>query len=387
MRVLCVPIAERGHVNPMAPTLRRLVELGHDVIVGSDADIRTWLPANITMHTMTATSAHPRIGRGAPFAALLRDPAQLSSWVEQLLIDGVDAQLPQVQDAIASVRPDVVVADPMHYATVIACQQAKLPWVALSSSLNPVTPDDWSAPLLTTLSRLHHRRTALFTSRGLDVPVFRVADAISPWLTIAFTTPRYAGGIAGVELVGAPFDDRDLDVSTATMPDPPTAYVSFGSQAFHQPALFERVFACCQQRGWRIIASVGDLVDDQAFVANAPPNAVLHRYAPQLDILPHVEVVVTHGGANSVVESLWFGKPMVMLPLCNDQPLQARFAQRAGVAVVVDASGGDVDPHELECAFNDVHRCAPAAAAMAIELRQAGGPDRAAKLVAKLGNA
>jgi UDP:flavonoid glycosyltransferase YjiC (YdhE family) len=57
---------------------------------------------------------------------------------------------------------------------------------------------------------------------------------------------------------------------------------------------------------------------------------------PQLEVLAHADVMITHGGANSVIEALAHGVPLLVSPICNDQFHQAELVQRAGFGRVLD---------------------------------------------------
>ena len=52
------------------------------------------------------------------------------------------------------------------------------------------------------------------------------------------------------------------------------------------------------------------------------------NWVPQNDLLadPRVRLFVSHGGLNSVVESVYHAKPLLVFPLVWDQPLNAATA-------------------------------------------------------------
>eukprot|EP01127_Copromyxa_protea_P014140 TRINITY_DN3899_c0_g1_i2.p1 TRINITY_DN3899_c0_g1~~TRINITY_DN3899_c0_g1_i2.p1 ORF type:complete len:186 (-),score=42.90 TRINITY_DN3899_c0_g1_i2:70-627(-) len=50
-----------------------------------------------------------------------------------------------------------------------------------------------------------------------------------------------------------------------------------------------------------------------------------------LQVLPHVDVFLTHGGANSFNEALYLGKPLIVIPFFGDQLGNAQVAEDVGV--------------------------------------------------------
>lgn len=83
-----------------------------------------------------------------------------------------------------------------------------------------------------------------------------------------------------------------------------------------------------------LILAVGRNQDPEQF-GPQPPNIHIARYIPQSLLLPHCDLVITHGGFNTIMGALSHGLPLVIIPLGADQAANARRCAGLGVGRVV----------------------------------------------------
>jgi MGT family glycosyltransferase len=114
----------------------------------------------------------------------------------------------------------------------------------------------------------------------------------------------------------------------------PIIYASLGTTRNVKPAVFYRITEACLNLDLQLVVSLGGRFDLET-LADLPGNPLVTRYAPQLELLKLAKIVITHGGPNTVFESLMEGKPMIAIPLAHDQPAIAARLARLKLAVVL----------------------------------------------------
>jgi UDP:flavonoid glycosyltransferase YjiC (YdhE family) len=93
---------------------------------------------------------------------------------------------------------------------------------------------------------------------------------------------------------------------------------------------------------WQLIMSLGIQLRAEDF-QSIPPNALLVNEAPQLEILKKASLAITHGGFSTVKECIFFGVPMLVFPMREDQPANAIRVEHHGLGVVADIETASVE--------------------------------------------
>lgn len=95
-----------------------------------------------------------------------------------------------------------------------------------------------------------------------------------------------------------------------------TIFLSMGSLASGDVELMKRLVGILAKCPHNFIVSRGQNWDKYELA----PNMVGEKFVPQLQILPEIDLIITHGGNNSITECFYYGVPgFIVCPIFSDQ--------------------------------------------------------------------
>ena len=121
---------------------------------------------------------------------------------------------------------------------------------------------------------------------------------------------------------------------------PAIVYISLGTLFNADAAFYRACFDAFADAGAgtgangdvRVILSIGTNVSIDS-LGPAPKNFVVAQQVPQLAVLQRARAFVTHGGMNSVSESLFNGVPMTVVPQMGEQAIIGRRVEELGAGI------------------------------------------------------
>ncbi len=266
----------------------------------------------------------------------------------QALVDGSKYVTPRLKEIFEELAPDVIVEDNVVGFPAIAASGR--PWVRIDSCnpleiKDPALPPTFSGyPLkdrsLWTDFRLEYQKQCGEMQRDFSefcvhngapaLPEMEFIDE-SPWLNL-YVYPRELDYPRSRKLAST-WRNLETSVRTTDAPwEPPVhdgealIYLSLGSLGSADVDLMRRLVDVLSRTPHRYIVSKGPQHDQYELA----PNMQGAEFLPQTSILPHVDLVITHGGNNTTTECMYFGKPMIVLPIFWDQHDNAQRVHETG---------------------------------------------------------
>lgn len=159
----------------------------------------------------------------------------------------------------------------------------------------------------------------------------------------------------------------------------PLIYLTLGT-AFGTPELLTTAIRGLAGLG-RVVVAAGRVPRSQ--LGDVPPNVTVHEWVPQAELLPHVDVVVHHGGSGTTLGALAVGAPQLLLPQGADQFANADAVCSAGAGLRLDDPSADAIALEVrKLLAHNGHR--DAARAIAEEIARMPAPDEVARRLPEL---
>ncbi len=330
MRILCTCHPTDGHFHPLRPLAHALESAGHDVAFATAREFSAQVERAgfVTLHAgMDAEHARTEAMLRFPDAASLPPEERCRFGATMFTAVAAPAMARDLASIVAAWEPDVVLHDGSEFAAPLVATQAGIPYANHSfGPLRPLEVSNLAADIIATLWENWGLEPqpwgGMFRYLYLDIcpPTLQSPegrDIAVAHLLRSFTTSGYPEG---------GFPDW-----LSSLPVLPTVYVTLGTVFNRDLRVFATILEGLRDEPLNVIVTVGN-DNDTASLGPQPENVHVERYIDQSLLLPHVDIVVTHGGSGSMLGALAHGLPLLVVPQGADQFLNSDRCVAAGVA-------------------------------------------------------
>lgn len=393
-KALFFNVPGQGHVTPSLPLVTELVRQGQEI---------TYVVTEGYRARVEATGAHFH-----PYQTIHDDyftarglSGGVPYRVAAALIATSEAILPELLALVQTHQPDYILFDGMCPWGRLVAQIGKRPAVA-SLALAPLTSPPPRAmvkllPLLLpwllrdlptglTAARRAKRLTARYhlPPIGLTGILNNVGDLSLSYTSSAFQ-PYADTADKSVRFVGWTVPEIDADASFVLPPaEKRLIYMSLGTVNNAERAVFQACIDAFAGSDDFVIISTGKGVSPAAF-GNLPSNVAIYDWVPQIAVLQRAALFISHGGLNSIHDSLYLGVPLLLVPQQVEQTINALRVVELGAGIMLKKRAIQAQTIRVQASrlLADA-RYQEAAKRIGDSFRQAGGVKRAADAIAML---
>ncbi|MFI8237144.1 macrolide family glycosyltransferase [Streptomyces sp. NPDC085866] len=340
-----------GHVNPTAGIVAELVARGHRVSYAVNA--RQGTEVEEAGATLVPYETTMRQTRNAMNDLESVDRFTTGDFVQVLrgLVTETEALYPQLDQAFAGDRPDVLVHDGLsgwtgrllaHNWGIPAVRS--IPTMAANEHWSLGTDGEYAEfePDHPGLNAVYGEIAGMLAGLGVGLTAqeFFGGSESGPALVCIPREFQFRGETFGEDFhfVGPCWSERRFDGEWSRPEggsgERPLVLVSLGTIHNDDVGFFQTCVNAFADLSWDVVMAVGDRVDPGA-LSGVPAHVEVRSHVPQLQVLRQADLFVTHAGMGSVMESLSFGVPMVAIPQMSEQRANADRLVELGLGVML----------------------------------------------------
>lgn len=335
MRVLFSSMRLTGHIRPLLPYAQALTAQGHDVRFSTpDSAAKIVTEAGLTH----VSADFPDMADLEDIFAALKTMSEEErhKTVSEDLFAGRYARtaLPSLRKTIADFKPDLIVRESMEFGSVIAAAEADIPVVRVATT----SADFEDFILQSTIEQMDRFRedVGLAPDQGqamINAPTF---TAFPP----SFETNTPASDLPSPFRVGArrlTSPEGRARPDWAKKDERPLVFVTLGTLAVHfdkAPVILHEILKAVSALPIRVLLSRGSSLTDD-MIGPTPSNVSVVDWVPEEDIFPIADAMICHGGAGTLIAGMTNAVPMVVIPIGNDQPSNAKHIEALGCGMAL----------------------------------------------------
>lgn len=303
-------LAAHGHTYPLIPLAVAAAAAGHEVVFAAGE------PLVPTLRRAGLTARPAGMGMGAAFAGI--EPGPAAERVGRVLGDVLPRRMvADLAPLFAEHRPDAVVHDIAALGAPLAARVHGVP--SLGHTSGRMFADDLSTAVVDAHTAFAAELGVPAETGGRVLDICPESVQYRDFLDRADRVPlRPAGWSESGALV-----DR-----TAGRP---LVYVTLGT-AYATAAVLRTVIDGLARLPVDVLVTTGPALRP-ADLGDVPDHVRVRDWVPQHALLPHVDLVVHHGGNGTMLGAFAAGRPQLVLPQGADQFTNAQ--------AVLDAGAGD----------------------------------------------
>jgi len=337
MKYVVLVMPARAHINPTLGIVRELVKKKHEVIIYNSSEFQKEIEnSGATFRKIQGLPAfHADIGKNV-------------LTMMEFLINATAPLIGTMIQEIQKEKPDYIIHDSLNLLGKIVAKKTHtkaicfVPMFVMTpkvilSFIKILLPDFLNICLhLRKLFHIIHKYKELYTQNLLISPRFDDIFQNKESKNIVFTSkelqPLGKTFTDKYSFVGPIIYTREQNNLKINKTQKPIIYISLGSIYTKDVPYYKQWISIFIDTPYQVYLSVGKHVQIRE-LGNIPENIIIAQYLPQLEILKHADLFITHGGMNSINESLYYGVPMIVMPQINEQRINASRIEQLVVGI------------------------------------------------------